>query len=120
MWIKSADINPEKAKSYLFTTAYRTMIDSIRKDKKQSDLSDANLKTLSHTHQYSDVQEVLHKIIDMLPEDQRAVILLRDYEGYSYEDIEQITGLSQSQVKVYIFRARVFLKKYIGSMEVLV
>ena len=120
MWIKSADINPEKAKSYLFTAAYRTMIDIVRRNKKQTDLSEANLKVLSHTHYYSDVQEILHKAIDLLPEVQRAVILLRDYEGYSYEEIEQITGLSQSQVKVYIFRARVFLKKYIGSKEVLV
>jgi RNA polymerase sigma-70 factor (ECF subfamily) len=120
MWIKSAEINPEKAKSYLFTAAYRTMIDSIRKEKKQAEFSEADLNKLSHTPQNFDVQKILHKAIDLLPEDQRAVILLRDYEGYSYEEIQQITGLSLSQVKVYIFRARVFLKKYIGSKEVLV
>jgi len=43
--------------------------------------------------------------------------LLRDYEGYSYEEIAEITGLSESQVKVYIFRGRAFLKSYIGNLE---
>lgn len=120
MWLKSADIHPQKAKTYLFTAAYRTMIDVIRREKKQCNFSEIDLKTLSHQHQYTDIQEVLHKAIDLLPEDQKAVVLLRDYEGYSYEEIAQITGLSLSQVKVYIFRARVFLKKYIGSLEVLI
>jgi len=45
---------------------------------------------------------------------------LRDYEGYDYIEIGKITGLTESQVKVYIFRARNFLKNYIGRMEVLV
>jgi RNA polymerase sigma-70 factor (ECF subfamily) len=52
-----------------------------------------------------------------LPEIQRSVILLRDYEGYNYAEIGEITNLNESQVKVYIFRARTFLKNYIGAME---
>src|SRR4030042_1812927 len=51
---------------------------------------------------------------------QRSVILLRDYEGYSYEEIGDITGLSESQVKVYIYRGRVFLKNYIGKLEYII
>jgi RNA polymerase sigma-70 factor (ECF subfamily) len=43
--------------------------------------------------------------------------MLRDYEGYSYEEIGKITGLNESQVKVYIYRARLNLKEYIGSLE---
>ncbi|HFB61480.1 MAG TPA: RNA polymerase sigma factor, partial [Bacteroidetes bacterium] len=67
---------------------------------------------------YSDLKEVLDKAVEQLPEIQRSVVLLRDYEGYSYREIGQITGLSESQVKVYIFRARLFLKKFIGKPEV--
>jgi len=46
--------------------------------------------------------------------------MLRDYEGYAYNEIGEITGLNESQVKVYIYRARLFLKKYIGSLDVVV
>jgi len=42
---------------------------------------------------------------------------LKDYEGYSYEEIGRITGLNESQVKVYLHRARIQLKAYIVKME---
>jgi RNA polymerase sigma-70 factor (ECF subfamily) len=58
--------------------------------------------------------------VDRLPEIQRMVVLLRDYEGYSYQELGELTNLNESQVKVYIYRARVFLKNYIGKMEAVV
>ena len=60
------------------------------------------------------------KPCNVLPEIQRSLILLRDYEGYSYEEIGNITGLNESQVKVYIFRGRLALKNYLVSIENLV
>jgi len=117
MWIKLDTVDFTKSKSYLFTTAYHTMIDVLRKDKRMTSFNDQVSAGMTHSEQYSDLNEILHQAIDNLPEAQKSVVLLRDYEGYSYEDIAQITGLSEAQVKVYIFRARVFLKQYIGSME---
>jgi RNA polymerase sigma-70 factor (ECF subfamily) len=55
--------------------------------------------------------------VEKLSDIQRSVLLLRDYEGYSYEEIGQITGLNESQVKVYIFRARMFMKNYLVSLD---
>ena len=60
---------------------------------------------------------MLEKALAALPEIQRTVVLLRDYEGYSYEEIGEITNLNESQVKVYIFRARQKMKEMIGSLE---
>ena len=71
-----------------------------------------------HDKQYSDLAEILNEAVKLLPDIQRTVVLLRDYEGYSYNEIGEITSLSEAQVKVYIYRARVFLKNYIGKMEV--
>jgi RNA polymerase sigma-70 factor (ECF subfamily) len=117
LWMKVSDVASTNAKSYMFTTAYRTMLDLIRREKKQGDMSEAKLSSLGHSRQYSDLKEVLNEGLAKLPEIQRSVILLRDYEGYNYAEIGEITGLSESQVKVYIFRARGFLKEYIGKME---
>ena len=64
-----------------------------------------------------DLQEILHNALDQLPEVQRTVILLRDYEGYDYAEIGRITNLKESQVKVYIFRARKKLKQILVSVE---
>ncbi len=116
-WIKHENVEAAKVKSYLFSTAYHTMIDMIRKESRQADFDEVKHENLYYDNQYSDLNEVLHKAIDLLPDAQKSVILLRDYEGYSYDEIAEITGLSESQVKVYIYRGRVFLKNYIGSPE---
>lgn len=117
LWRKIDTVSNDKVKAYLFTTAYHTMIDLIRKEKWNSDFEAVNQEKHSHKDQYSDLNEILHDAINRLPEDQRSVIMLRDYEGYSYQEIAEITGLSESQVKVYIYRGRLFLKKYIGKIE---
>ena len=116
MWERHELVNFEKAKSYLYTAAYHTMLDVIKKDKRLS--VQEEIETTSHTYNhYSDISEILNEAIKRLPESQRSSLMLRDYEGYSYKEIEEITGLKESQVKVYIYRARKFLKAYLGSIE---
>jgi RNA polymerase sigma-70 factor (ECF subfamily) len=67
-----------------------------------------------------DLHEILNRGLGELSEIQRNVVLLRDYEGYSYQEIGEMTDLSEQQVKVYIFRARKFLKEYIGTIEAVI
>ena len=118
LWMKVSELPSTNAKSYMFTTAYRTMIDMFRKDKKQVRMEEMEFdERLKHNKQYSDLKAVLNEAVNKLPEIQRMVVMLRDYEGYSYKEIGDITSLTESQVKVYIFRARIFLKNYIGDIE---
>ena len=117
LWVKLENVSGLKVKTYLFTSAYHTMIDYIRKERKFKDVDLNNAFEPSHSAHYSDLSEILEQAIGNLPDDQKAVVMLRDYEGYSYREIAEITDLSETQVKVYIYRARVFLKNYIGSME---
>jgi RNA polymerase sigma-70 factor (ECF subfamily) len=120
MWEKRDNIEDGKSKSYLFTTAYHTMIDWIRRSRnvKVEDRFFENHAT--SRHRYDDLKEVLDEALSRLPQIQKTVVLLRDYEGYSYEEIGKITNLNESQVKVYIFRARVALKNYIGSLDTVI
>lgn len=120
MWMKADAIDPKKAKSYMFTTAYHTLIDVTRRDKKMGDMSEANMASLKHNSQYTDIKQIVNEAVNKLPELQRSVIMLRDYEGYSYQEIGEIMNISESQVKVYIFRGRKFLKNYIGSLDVVI
>ena len=117
LWSKIEEVSAEKVKSYLFTTAYHTMIDMFRKEKRKADYNEELQDNLTCSGNYSDLNEILNEAVNKLPEIQRMVILLRDYEGYSYEEIAQIANLNESQVKVYIYRGRMSLKKYIGSIE---
>jgi RNA polymerase sigma factor (sigma-70 family) len=117
LWLKVSELDVAKVKSYLFTTAYHTMIDVIRREKFQGDFEQVDPQKYMSENSFTDIRSVLNEALLKLPEVQRSVILLRDYEGYSYEEIGEITGLNESQVKVYIYRARVFLKNYIGSLH---
>ncbi|MDX9881294.1 MAG: RNA polymerase sigma factor [Prolixibacteraceae bacterium] len=120
LWRNVGNVSFEKVKPYLFSMAYHTMIDVIRKEQRMSVMEDHQIPEDVHSDQYSDLGEVLDKALAQLPEIQRMVVLLRDYEGYSYDEIAKIASLSESQVKVYIYRGRVFLKNVIGKIEVLV
>ena len=120
LWVRSSEVSFEKVKSYLFSTAYHTMIDKIRKEKRMVNSDYIEESSYLHTDSYTDLNEVLNEAINRLPEIQRSVILLRDYEGYSYQEIAEITNLSESQVKVYIYRGRMALKSYIVKLDVLV
>jgi len=120
MWVKIDEIDGSKARSYLFTTAYHTMIDSIRRERFSAEMSELAFNDHSYSGGYSDLKEVLDEAVSRLPDIQRSVVLLRDYEGYSYHEIGEITGLSESQVKVYIYRARIALKNYIGSLDAVI
>ncbi|MFN3343931.1 MAG: RNA polymerase sigma factor, partial [Flavobacteriales bacterium] len=91
-----------------------------RREKKVGEYNETKVRRMGHNEQYSDLKEILNEALQKLPEIQRSVVMLRDYEGYNYEEIGEITNLNESQVKVYIFRARKFLKEYIGSMEAVI
>ncbi len=120
LWLKRDEVIFEKVKPYLFKVAYNNMIDVIRQNKKIVQMDVETHDQPAQYQEYSGLYEVLNKALDRLPEKQRTVITLRDYEGYSYDEIAEIAGLSLEQVKVYIYRARLALKQYIGNPEVLI
>lgn len=112
LWQHVDKINLETAKPYLFKIANNLMIDLYRKNKFM-DSNPIDSEKYSYVHEYTDLKEQLDMALDNLAQIQKTVIMLRDYEDYSYEEIGQITGLSESQVKVYIYRARKNLKDYL-------
>jgi RNA polymerase sigma-70 factor (ECF subfamily) len=120
LWKNRAEVETGKSKSYLFTIAYHQMIDHLRKVKRvqlRDEFREEARVSEGGSHQ---LKKVLEKALARLNETQRSLVLLKDYEGYSYEEIGQITGLNESQVKVYLHRARIQLKNYLVSLENLI
>jgi RNA polymerase sigma-70 factor (ECF subfamily) len=117
LWLKVEQVDFQRSKSYLFTAGYHTMIDKIRKEKHSAVMEDHHEALVKTENKYTDLKKVLNKALETLTDIQRHVVLLRDYEGYSYQEIGDITGLNESQVKVYIYRARLAMKHYLGSLE---
>jgi RNA polymerase sigma-70 factor (ECF subfamily) len=117
VWLKHEEIQAEKVKSYLFTTAYHCIIDWINKEKRNGDFERISSDLSSPKSLEFDVADILEEALNRLPAIQKALVLLRDYEGYHYAEIAEITNLNESQVKVYIFRARQALKVHLKSIE---
>lgn len=63
----------------------------------------------------SESSQILHQALDHLPPDFKIALVLREMEGYSYEEIASILGCSLGTVKSRINRARKALLKEIES-----
>lgn len=118
LWMNVTEIEYVAVKAWLFTSAYNRMIDVIRKDSRLVPVEFYDDSSLYAEESKHDLNEVLHNALEKLPPSQRSVILLRDYEGYSYKEIASITGLSEAQVKIHIFRGRVALRNYLVKTSV--
>lgn len=121
LWIHRKNVEFAKAKSWMFTTAHNAMINfSNRKGRViLSDEMESYDKGAIVPNSFESNQ-VVERAVSILPPVQKSVILLRDLEGYSYKEIADILELSDSQVKVYLFRARKKIKKQLKGMIELV
>jgi RNA polymerase sigma-70 factor (ECF subfamily) len=118
LWRNREAVESAKSKSYLFTVAYNQMIDHIRKVKRiqlKDEFSEDGRAQYQSGN--SNLKQTLMEALNRLNETQKSLVMLKDYEGYSYEEIGGIMGLNESQVKVYLHRARQSLRNYLVSPE---
>ncbi|NVK63226.1 MAG: RNA polymerase sigma factor [Flavobacteriales bacterium] len=122
LWLNRSKVEFAKAKSWMFTTAHNAMINfATRKGrvKLTDEMAEFDSSGKSQTSLFES-QQVVDRAVSILPPIQKSVILLRDLEGYSYKEIADILNLSDSQVKVYLFRARKKIKKQLKGLFELV
>jgi len=117
LWRNREAVENEKSKSYLFTVAYNQMIDHIRKVKRIQLKDEFSENSRTQNPVNGNLKKTLMEALNRLNETQKSLVILKDYEGYSYEEIGEIMGLNESQVKVYLHRARLTLRNYLVSPE---
>jgi RNA polymerase sigma factor (sigma-70 family) len=117
LWRNRDEVETERCKSYLFTIAYHQMIDHLRKVRRITLREEFKEESKVIDKPQHNAKKILDLALSRLNDLQRSLVMLKDYEGYSYEEIGQITGLSGSQVKVYLHRARIQLKNFLVKPE---
>lgn len=109
IWDKADTFRGEaKVSTWIIGIAYRRALKALAKDKRQSELVDPNQhpSDLSNIERDHDLDVTMANITP----DQRAVIELAYYFGYSYKQIGTILGCSENTVKTRMHRARRALK----------
>ncbi len=116
LWKNKERVEMCSAKSYLFSIAHKKIMDTYRSDFTKQELSSA-CSELKTKPEEKDDEQLVQLAMDQIPAIFKELLTLRDLESYSYKEIEAITGLTESQVKVYLFRARKAVKERILKLE---
>jgi RNA polymerase sigma-70 factor (ECF subfamily) len=110
-------VPPHEARFWLYRVARNFALNEFRKGQTRYRLFDRVVEVMRPRtptpEEEFELQERQQLVLDMLqslPEDQRAALLLREQEQLSYREIGQVLNISESKVKVDIFRARTALR----------
>jgi RNA polymerase sigma-70 factor (ECF subfamily) len=109
--------------TWLFRIVYNTAI-SCRRSRKRGfqridqlpDVRENQEVTDEEWNMNSERGLMLDKAMKQLPEEDRALITLFYLDESSVEEIHEITGLSRSNIKVKLFRARKKLQEFIAIL----
>jgi RNA polymerase sigma-70 factor (ECF subfamily) len=120
LWVNREQVSEEKAKSWLFTCAHHQMLNFVQRNRiQQQHLEHQARQQNSSVDLRFEAQQLIQELIKDLPPLQKSILLMRDLEGYSYDEIGQMLNISEAQVKVYLFRARMKVKKMVKGQFVL-
>ena len=118
MWLNRKTIDLETVKPWLYRYTHNAMVNFIAKKSRTSYMSNQELPNAATPFDSSfESMQIVDRMVSILPPIQKSIILLRDIEGYTYKDIGLILDLSASQVKVYLFRARMKIKKQLIGLN---
>lgn len=114
LWERRGEVKAEKGKSYLMGTIYHQVMDDFRRQRtmrRNEEMLKMEKEECARPDEGFDLREALQRAMGQLPQVQRALLQLRDVEGMPYDEMAATLGLSMQQVQVYLFRARVTMKK---------
>lgn len=113
LWTNKQNLDTYKSVEALAMTTTRNLcLDRLkaRKHRRTADLDgheiDSGYAAPDQLTEAADSESLLQRLLDNLPEQQRYVLYLREVEGYSYEELEELTGLSVNNLRVILSRAR--------------
>lgn len=122
-WKHRVQYNSGKAsaKTWLFTIAKNALIDHYRKTKPQSELSE-NIKDgtdLVETTHWNLLSDEIQVALQTLTKEQREIVELRVWHGFSHAEIAQLISKDERAVRVMFHRSLQSLKKHISPQSYL-
>jgi len=116
LWDNREKVTNEYAKPFLYRVLFNKMVDDKRKMKRITHM-DVMPEQRGKDRVYNEEKEIIEQAFQQLDDRQKKIIMLRDWDGYSYEEIAQILEINLNQVKVNLFRARKKMKIALTSID---
>lgn len=117
LWEHREEVSSEKGKAYLLSAVHNYIVSRLRYDQVRA-MEGMAIHPVVNPDVSFDLKEAITMAMNTLPTIQRECIQLRDVEGYAYKEIANILNISDQQVQVYIFRARVALKRQLKEYHI--
>ena len=112
LWTHRADVELPKAKGFMIRVMYRNLVDQHRHEVRfRQRMPELAGEEWYCQHDNFELHDAMQQALAQLPDQHRAILLMKDIEGYKYQEIAQMTGLEESQVTGILYRARINLKK---------
>ena len=117
LWQHRDEVEATRGKGYLMGATYRQMMMLFRRRQQDRNFRETLQPDNNQRPDESfDTREAINLALQQLNPQQRAILELRDVQGYSYNEIAETLSLTTDQVQVYLFRARVSMRKQLKLM----
>ena len=90
---------------------------NISLDEEAHDRTDTTTMPPDEKMAHDEGKMLIRQTIDSLPEKQRTAMLMREIEGKTYKEIAQMMQLTESDVKINIFRARKTIREHLAKIS---
>jgi RNA polymerase sigma-70 factor (ECF subfamily) len=112
LWTHREEVKADKAKGWMIRVMYRQLVDQHRRTERFRNIAPELVQEEWYSqHDNFELHDAMQKALNQLTEQHRAILLMKDLEGYQYQEIAQLTGLDVPQVTGILYRARINLKK---------
>ncbi len=120
LWHHRDKVDPERVKPWLMKVTRNTCLDRLRRRKPETELTEVQAVEEHGPMAGAEQGELgrwLQAAIQRLKEPYRSLVVLRDIQQHSYDEVARATELSLSQVKVYLHRARKQLREQLAEVR---
>lgn len=121
LWNHRESVDPKRVRPWLMKVTRNICLDRLRRRRPEEEITEAHVSQesgpLEHLQQ-GELGRWLQVAIARLREPYRSLVVLKDIQQHSYEEIAGVTELSLPQVKTYLHRARKQLREQLSEIKV--
>lgn len=125
VWKKREELPPDikSIEVYCIAITRNLCLDALKAsqiEKEHRPMEELNMPqtgSLMHEVEMKDEASIIKRIIEALPDGQQQIVMMRDVDDCSYEEIEQATGLSAINIRVQLSRARKKIREQFNAIN---